>query len=686
VSRRARGLVAAAVAALTVAAGAEAPRELSTLFPRQAPIFVDGAGIARLVLPADVLGACRADLSDLRVFDRADRELAFMVDSGRAPERRLGVTETLTPEVLAVERRRVDRDSGPPLWQESFEFALPEEAPAAGSWTLVLETRRPSFVRRVDVARLGSDGSRSGIVDGGSVFRLREPLRERLAVELPAIAVGRLRVTLSGEDGPYLEPVLRLESSRLLAGAERASVTLEERGRRRADGRTVVELDRPRGLLPDLLVLDTATAAFSRRVEVWDHGAGASDAMLGGGLVFRVTAFATAEETSLPVAPAHGDRLLVIVEDGDSPPLEGFVVHAVVRRPALLFALPEGPPGEPAGVLRYGGGRAYRPRYDLDGLAAAFGPGAPGAAAEALIDPQRLAVARLGPAEANPAFDAAPALTFAQRAGAALDRSPFSHRRQLQVAPSPEGLSRLLLQPEDAALLRPDLADIRIVDPASRQWAYLLEGGAEVETLELPVAERRTAAGVSSYRLQLPVVPATAERLVIEVREPFFDRAFALEAALDRDRTTTTTVARGRLVRRIGDPRPLAIDLPEAAVHGLELRVEDGDDAPLIVDRVSARFVMAAVFFAAPEGEYELLLGHPDADPPRYELARVRDVVLAVASAEVAAAPLTVNPDFEPGFGAARRGALLEAALWVAIAALVVFLTALTLRLARQER
>ncbi|HSO23433.1 MAG TPA: hypothetical protein VLT81_11015 [Chondromyces sp.] len=685
-SRQACGPIAIALAALAVAAaGAEAPRDLATLFPQQAPIFVDGGGIARLVLPAEVLGACRADLSDLRVFDREGREVAYLVDSGRAPEQRLEATEALTPELLAVDRRRIDRESGPPLWQERFEIALPAAAPASGSWTLVLETRRPSFVRRVDVAQIGADGSRTGLVDGGSLFRLQAPLRERLEVALPETAAGRLRVTLAGEDGPYLETVLRLESTRLMAGAERASVRLEELGRRRADGRTVVELERPRGLVPDLLVLDAATPAFSRRAEVWDHGAGASDARLGEGLVFRLRTFATVEETSLPVAPAHGDRLLVIVDDGDSPPLEGLVVSAVVRRPALLFALPEGPSGEPAGVLRYGGGRAFRPRYDLAGLAAAFGPGTPGAAAEALIDPQRLAVAHLGPARANPAFDAAPALAFAQRAGAALDRAPFSHRRQLAVAPSPEGLSRLVLLPEDAALLRPDLADLRIVDPDSRQWAYLLEDEAEVETRELPVGERRTEAGVSSYRLELPVVPAVLARLVIEVREPFFDRAFWLEASLDGDQETTT-LARGRLVRRIGDPRPLTVELPQTAVHALDLRIEDGDDAALVLGRVSARFPLAAVFFAAPEGAYELLLGHPDAAPPRYELARVRDVVLAVASTEAAAGPLTANPDFEPGFGSARRGALLQAALWAAIAVLVVFLTALTLRLARQER
>jgi hypothetical protein len=356
-----------------------------------------------------------------------------------------------------------------------------------------------------------------------------------------------------------------------------------------------------------------------------------------------------------------------------------------VRRPALLFALPEEPPTEPSGVLRFGGGRAFRPSYDLVDLPG-LSLGQAGAPAGTLLDPSLLAVARLGPSESNPAFDTAPALAFAQRAGSELDRRPFSHRRWLRVTPSAEGLSRLVLQPEDTALLRPDLGDLRIVDEGSRQWAYLLEERATVESRELPVVERHTERGVSRYALALPVAPAVLDQVAIDPHEPFFDRGFQLEAALDERHQHTTTLARGRLVRRVGDPRPVFVELPALAIHTLELRIEDGDDSPLELESIGARLPLAEVFFAAPAGEYDLLLGQPEAAAPRYELARIRSVVLAVAGAEAWMGPLTANPDYAPGSRIAGRRGVLQVALWLAIVAAVVFLTALTLRLAKGER
>jgi hypothetical protein len=48
----------------------------------------------------------------------------------------------------------------------------------------------------------------------------------------------------------------------------------------------------------------------------------------------------------------------------------------------------------------------------------------------------------------------------------------------------------------------------------------------------------------------------------------------------------------------------------------------------------------------APEGSYALLLGAPRREPPRYELERVREVVLAVQAAPIEAGPLQANPDY----------------------------------------
>ena len=63
-------------------------------------------------------------------------------------------------------------------------------------------------------------------------------------------------------------------------------------------------------------------------------------------------------------------------------------------------------------------------------------------------------------------------------------------------------------------------------------------------------------------------------------------------------------------------------------------------------EEVEARFPLPEVFFAAPAGEYGLLLGNRDAVAPRYELERIRSTVLAVPAGVVEASPLEANPDY----------------------------------------
>jgi hypothetical protein len=678
------GLVASSVA-LTVSA--DQPRDLPTLFPRQAPIVADNGGFSRLVLSPEVLATCRDDLSDLRVFDSEDNEVPYLVDGGLRPDDVVEVTQRFTPELLAVDRRRIDRETGPSLWEESYELRVPDERPITGRWDLVIVADAPEFVRRLRVDRVMDDGALDNVVARESVFRLAGPRRERTAVTLPEVATDRLVITLEGEDGFYLNPVLRFENTRTISPAESAIVDLVELDRHRSDGRTVVELARPRGLVPDMLVAETTTPAFNRRIEVWDDGQGAANSVLGDHVVFRVPAVAAVENTELSIAAPHGDRLRVIVFDGDSPELENLAFQAVVRRPALIFNLPKPFPGQSAGVLRFGGGRAFTPRYDL-----ASPPGVSGergfesaTVIEDLSESVKLAVAVLGPITANPAFDPAPALAFAQRPGAELDRETFSHRRRVSATPSPEGLSRLALAPEDLAVLAPDLADLRIVDQSSRQWAYLLEGKAVDSGRELVVEPPSTENGVTRYRFELPVTPMTVDRLVIDAPAPFFDRAFSLAAAVDEKGKRVVSLASGRLVRRVGDPRPVTIPVPATRIYSLELEVVDGGDSPLVLSSVSLRFPVPELYFAAPAGEYELLLGHPGASAPRYELERIRPMVLAVESSNAVVQPLEANPDFRPGARAANRAGALQLVLWIVVIALVVFLTALTLKLAREK-
>ena len=56
------------------------------------------------------------------------------------------------------------------------------------------------------------------------------------------------------------------------------------------------------------------------------------------------------------------------------------------------------------------------------------------------------------------------------------------------------------------------------------------------------------------------------------------------------------------------------------------VRPAEGDDARLVLPGAEGRAPAPALFVGAPAGNYDLLIGNPTAEAPRYELARVRDV------------------------------------------------------------
>jgi hypothetical protein len=673
---------------------AEKP-ELRTLFPHQAEIFVEGGGLSRLVLSPEILRQVRPDLSDLRLFDAQEREIPYLIDAGLPRDMRVEVTKTVAAQILEADRSLVERDEGPDRTLEVYEVAVPRAEsgpePGTGVWDLVFDSSSSSFVRGLGVEGLTEDRETVPLLSESSIFRLPNPLRERIRRTLPVLppAVKTLRIRLVGEDGRYLDPSLRFESSHHHDPRALSQVPLRILSQSPGDRQTLLELERPRGLVADVLRLESATPSFRRKIVVWDEGPGSRDEALGEGVLFRVEASTRVEELEILLRRARGDRLLVVIEDGDSPPLEGLEVVALTRQPALIFTLPKGPvegtAEAAAGTLRFGGGRAYRPEYDLGALAPSgsrIPEGTAAQVADLLADPRALGTARLGQVADNPHFDAAPILAFALRPGAALDLSKYRYRRLLQVEPSSEGLARLRLGLEDLSRARPDLADLRLVDGDGKQWAYLLERAGAREGRSLTVQGPETKQGVSRYELVLPAPTVEMTRLTLKLAEAFFDRAFVLEGRLGEQRFS---LAEGRLERRLGDPRPFSLSLPAVRVDALALEIRDGDDGPLAIVGAEAHLVAADLYFAAPAGEYSLLLGEPEARSPNYELARIRDVVLAVDSGSVKSGELETNPEFSSLARLGRGQGAQRLLLWVALGLAVVVLAWLTLRLARRE-
>jgi hypothetical protein len=395
-----------------------------------------------------------------------------------------------------------------------------------------------------------------------------------------------------------------------------------------------------------------------------------------------VHATAAVEDLSVPLRPAAGDRLRVVIDNGDSPPLEELVFTAVAPRPSLLFSLaPQG--GEaPAGMLRFGGGRAFRPEYDLQRLAPVLLT--PRQGEQARVAEQLLveAPARLGEISGNPEFNPGPVLAFAMRAGGPMDSRMYTHQRALHLDPSEEGLTRLKLTIEDLAQAHPELNDVRIVDGSLRQWAYLLERGAGYEARALEVNGPRTEGGFSEYELTLPVKPVTLDQLEIDTAVEFFDREYELTA---KRGDAELSLARGRLSRRAGDPRPVTIAVEARRIDSLTMSIRDGDDAPLALSRVEARFPAPEIYVAAPAGEYTLLIGNPGDQAPAYELAQVRETVLAVRSNEAQLGALEANPQFSASARLVTGGGPQQVLLWAALIVVVGALSVVTLRMVRQQ-
>jgi hypothetical protein len=695
-----RGRRAAAACALACAVhgvAAQAPPAgpgLDTLFPWRAPVSVEareaGAGepagrLARLLLSAPVLAATRPDLSDLRLLDAGGREVPFVVDRDAGLRRPVAGVERAPAVVRAASQEQVIRDQTIVLYREAYELAPPPREWGAGAdpdgratVALRVESPRSRFVKRLRVEPTGA-GSAPALLDDESLFRIPDPLRERVRFEVASVAEP-VRVSLEGEDGGWLEPTFAWERLTELADAPAdgtVDLPLEVVSRSSQEGVTRWVVTRPRGAVPLALVLDTSTPLFRRPVAVSDHGSGVARRVLVRGEAWRV---GPAEERLVLPWPAAsrplGSQLEIVVEDGDSPPLADLGVALRLARPALLFAA-----GTSPRTLLWGGGRARAARYDVASLI----PDLPATGVQAgigrsLLDQSAVLDATLGPAEPNPRFDPVSPLAFAMAPGRALDQRRFTHRRALTAPPAPAGLYRLTLSAADQAVLRPDLGDLRIVDAEGRQRPYLLvpDAGRERFAVRFDASHREDE---TVLRLALPSAPVTVRTAVLEIADAFFDRPYSVEATLDGS-SDRVEVARGRLRREQGETATIALELPDRRVRALDLRIADGSDPPLRVERVELETPAPVVLFPAAAGAYVALLGDAEAAAPRYELESARGLVQAVESAAVERGPLEANEAL--GLVARlRRGTGLERILLgFALAVAVIVLTTLTLRLA----
>ena len=145
--------------------------DLRRLFAKAAEVNVvtraPGA-LVRLTLPTEVLSACRADLSDLRLISADGVETPFVVDHGAAPAKPTTKLREVRAQVLGAEHHQTPRAGAEPLLEESYLLGAPPAAsqiatasplcrsPAAPDQSIAAKWRKRPFTSSCGVAPVSS--------------------------------------------------------------------------------------------------------------------------------------------------------------------------------------------------------------------------------------------------------------------------------------------------------------------------------------------------------------------------------------------------------------------------------------------------------------------------------------------------------------------------------------------------
>lgn len=635
------------------------PPDAARLFSHQARVTQLGASSYRLPLGAEVLSICRADLSDVRLYDATGAEIAWMLDSATrvVPREVQQVGDTSAPIMQVLTHETEGPTRAPTGFREVYEISGPGEPPSRAGWDLVMGTLRAPFVASVRVNGRSQGTGEGALIGSSSTYRFVGPTRELLRVPVDVSTTDRVRVTIEGHDG-FLDPTFYWAASRRARAGEALVVPLEIVSRTREGTQTVLTLTRPEGIVPEMLRFATTSPAFLRAVHVESAGRTTDDTL------WRVPGPLGAEVLEVDAPSARGPVLTVRIDDQDSPPLEDLSVSAVLRRPVLVYFTQ-------AEMLRFGGGRVRAAHYDLDALQGSW-------VIDQLLDGSQTPLdATLGPITASPGWTNEPALAFLQRAGVEVPAGEHAFSAPLAVSAATEGASRFVLDASVLSAARQDVADLRIVDAEGRQWPYLWR---DTDPLDVPVtlgAPSREGEE-TRYDVTLPVPIVLASEIHVDPVAPLVSRPVRIvgtDVRGDEQALTSTS-----LMRYLdGDAGPIVVPLGAMRVSTMTLFVSDGSETPLAFRASSLAIPTREIVLVAPPGSYRLLVGQPDAQAPTYEIERVRDLLGTIPLDDATLGPLAPNPaHHEPTFWERTDSSTLV--LWSVLVLAILVLGVLTWR------
>jgi hypothetical protein len=287
-------------------------------------------------------------------------------------------------------------------------------------------------------------------------------------------------------------------------------------------------------------------------------------------------------------------------------------------------------------------------------------------------------------------------MQFVAPHGAPLEARQWKMARALTL-PRVEDIYTVTLAANDLSVLRPDLGDLRVIGSAGRQIPFILEASIAESEVALRIEpdtrpEKRGQRGAAS-RYRLTVADADGkpmllplQQLRLSIAESFFSRPATLTAPSRDPRHGDSVLFSGQLSRHAGQRGLVSLTLDGQRHDTLFLQIEDGDNAPLTLEKARATVMVPRVVFKLKpeEDNYHLLLGNEQAQPPRYDIQALRREVLAYSAVPASLGPLEANAAYRRFAADYFKSAPPTLLLWGVLLVAVAGLLALTVRLLKK--
>jgi hypothetical protein len=577
---------------------------------------VPQTGLIRVNLPAETLGAARPDISDIRIIDANGRELPFVIDRPLPqPESVVPAREFLSSIDGTVTRLQIVTGTKGTL--RSISLAAPGRA---------------EFIKPVRVEGSHDDRNWRVLADYQPIFRMAGAATE-LRVLIPEGTWEFLRLTIDdNRSAPVPFTGAELHIGTMGAATEPVALTIRSRDENPGVTRLALELG-AMNLTPAALHLEVTDPLFSRDVTVavpQVSGSNITEEALVRSVVYRIDVDGK-PQSRLDVAidrQIDATELLLLIENGDSPPLTITALKAERRDVGVMFSAPR------AGryVLLSGNSQCAAPNYDLSALAHQI----------KAMQSKTVALSAIAP---NPDYKAADALAAVSFAGAKIDVAPWSFRKAVKAGAT--GTQEFELDVDVLAHANRDLGDLRLVSD-DRQIPFLLEKTSITRMIPLQQSSLSDSKkpNISRWSLKLPKAGLPISRILCRPGPGVFHRELHLFETVsggvgedyrsDLAGTSWTQTLNQK-------PRDLAFELSHALeTDTLILETDNGDNPAIELSDFRAYYpVTRAIFKSSVTGgaPVRLYYGNSDVSAPHYDMSLVAPELLRSERVVVATGP-----------------------------------------------